>query len=223
MSAYIQLKRVHKIIDGHTVLHQIDLQLQKGLIYGFRGNNGSGKTMLFRAISGLIHPSEGTIIVDGKQIGKEISFPENLGLLIEHPGFIPEYTGLKNLELLALIQGKINKQQVKEAIAKVGLDPDDKRKFKKYSLGMKQRLGIAQAIMEDPELIILDEPTNGLDEDGVKRINQMILGLKEEGKTLLIASHDRESLDQVSDEVYQIDAGKIVNHEVISDVPIKES
>lgn len=223
MSAYIQLERVLKIIDGNTVLHHVDLQLEQGLIYGFRGNNGSGKTMLFRAISGLIHPSEGTIIVDGKQIGKEISFPDNLGLLIEHPGFIPEYTGLKNLELLALIQGKINKQQVKDAIKRVGLEPDDQRKFRKYSLGMKQRLGIAQAIMENPDLIILDEPTNGLDEDGVKKINQMILELKKEGKTLLIASHDRESLNQVSDEIYQIDAGKIINHEVVSDDPIKES
>lgn len=220
MSAYIQLEGVYKVIDGNTVLERIDLQLEQGLIYGFRGNNGSGKTMLFRAISGLIHPSEGTIVVDGKQIGKDISFPQNLGLLIEHPGFIPEYTGLKNLELLALIQGKIGKQQVKDAIDRVGLDPNDRRKFRKYSLGMKQRLGIAQAIMEDPELIILDEPTNGLDEDGVKRINQMILDLKEEGKTILIASHDRESLDKVSDEIYQIDGGKIIKHEVVSDAPI---
>ncbi|HLR16125.1 MAG TPA: ATP-binding cassette domain-containing protein [Bacillota bacterium] len=221
MSAYIQLEGVYKVIDGNTVLERIDLQLEQGLIYGFRGNNGSGKTMLFRAISGLIHPSEGIIVVDGKQIGKDISFPENLGLLIEHPGFIPEYTGLKNLELLALIQGKIDKQQVKDAIDRVGLDPNDRRKFRKYSLGMKQRLGIAQAIMEDPELIILDEPTNGLDEDGVKRINQMILDLKEEGKTILIASHDRESLDKVSDEIYQIDGGKIIKHEVVNDAPIK--
>src|SRR5699024_3924792 len=198
-----------------------DLQLEQGLIYGFRGNNGSGKTMLFRAISGLIHPSEGIIVVDGKQIGKDISFPENLGLLIEHPGFIPEYTGLKNLELLALIQGKIDKQQVKDAIDRVGLDTNDRRKFRKYSLGMKQRLGIAQAIMEDPELIILDEPTNGLDEDGVKRINQMILDLKEEGKTILIASHEQESLDKVSDEIYQNDGGKIIKHEVVNDAPIK--
>jgi len=221
VSAYIQLEGVYKVIDGNTVLERIDLQLEQGLIYGFRGNNGSGKTMLFRAISGLIHPSEGIIVVDGKQIGKDISFPENLGLLIEHPGFIPEYTGLKNLELLALIQGKIDKQQVKDAIDRVGLDPNDRRKFRKYSLGMKQRLGIAQAIMEDPELIILDEPTNGLDEDGVKRINQMILDLKEEGKTILIASHDRESLDKVSDEIYQIDGGKIIKHEVVNDAPIK--
>nr|WP_328797174.1 ATP-binding cassette domain-containing protein [Heyndrickxia sporothermodurans] len=195
-------------------------ELMKGKIYGFRGKNGSGKTMLFRAISGLIRPSKGIITVNGKVIGKDISFPENLGLLIENPGFIPEYTGLKNLELLSFIQRKINKEQVKEAIMKVGLDPKDKRKYKKYSLGMKQRLGIAQAIMENPDLIILDEPTNALDEEGVTIINQIILDLKKSGKTILIASHDRESLDKVSDEIYQIDGGKIIGHEVISHVAV---
>lgn len=223
MSAYIKLENVVKIIDGNTVLNNIRLTLKKGSIYGFRGNNGSGKTMLFRAIAGLIHTTEGTIIIDGKVLGKDISFPESFGLLIENPGFIPEYTGYKNLELLSLIQRKINKKQVKEAIERVGLNPNDTKKYKKYSLGMKQRLGIAQAIMEDPDLIILDEPTNGLDEDGVKRINQMMLDLKKEGKTLLIASHDRDSLDKVSDEIYQIDAGKIKDHEVIKHVPIETS
>lgn len=179
--------------------------------------------MLFRAIAGLIRTTEGSIIIDGKKMGKDISFPENMGLLIEHPGFIPEYTGFKNLELLSFIQRKIDKKQVEEAIERVGLDPKDKKKFKKYSLGMKQRLGIAQAIMEDPELVILDEPTNGLDEDGVQKINQIILDLKKEGKTLLIASHDRESLDKVSDEIYQIDVGKIVGHEVMKRVPNESS
>ncbi|KYC92933.1 ATP-binding cassette domain-containing protein [Heyndrickxia sporothermodurans] len=220
MNKYIKVDHLSKTIQGHAVLNDINLELMKGKIYGFRGKNGSGKTMLFRAISGLIRPSKGIITVNGKVIGKDISFPENLGLLIENPGFIPEYTGLKNLELLSFIQRKINKEQVKEAIMKVGLDPKDKRKYKKYSLGMKQRLGIAQAIMENPDLIILDEPTNALDEEGVTIINQIILDLKKSGKTILIASHDRESLDKVSDEIYQIDGGKIIGHEVISHVAV---
>ncbi|MBL5889179.1 ATP-binding cassette domain-containing protein [Heyndrickxia sporothermodurans] len=220
MNKYIKVDHLSKTIQGHAVLNDINLELMKGKIYGFRGKNGSGKTMLFRAISGLIRPSKGIITVNGKVIGKDISFPENLGLLIENPGFNPEYTGLKNLELLSFIQRKINKEQVKEAIMKVGLDPKDKRKYKKYSLGMKQRLGIAQAIMENPDLIILDEPTNALDEEGVTIINQIILDLKKSGKTILIASHDRESLDKVSDEIYQIDGGKIIGHEVISHVAV---
>lgn len=221
MCAFIKIEGVTKEIQGNVVLNNINLELEKGHIYGFRGNNGSGKTMLFRAIAGLIHTTEGSIVIDGKKIGKDISFPENIGLLIEHPGFIPEYTGLKNLELLSFIQRKIDRKQVEEAIERVGLNPRDKKKFKKYSLGMKQRLGIAQAIMENPTLIILDEPTNGLDEDGVQKINQIILDLKKEGKTLLIASHDRDSLDKVSDEIYQIDVGKIVGHEVMKRVPIE--
>lgn len=220
MSQYVVVENVSKTIQGHTVLNDINLELKKGNIYGFRGKNGSGKTMLFRAIAGLIRPSKGKILVDGKRIGEDISFPENLGLLIENPGFIPEYSGVKNLEILSLIQQKITKEQVEATIAKVGLDPKDKRKFKKYSLGMKQRLGIAQAIMEDPDFLILDEPTNALDEDGVVSINQIILDLKKEGKTILIASHDRESLDKVSDEIYQIDGGKIIGHEVIRHVAI---
>jgi ABC-2 type transport system ATP-binding protein len=220
VTSYVVVEHLTKTIQGHKVLDNINLDLAKGKIYGFRGRNGSGKTMLFRAISGLIRPSKGIITVDGKVIGKDISFPENLGLLIENPGFIPEYTGLKNLELLSYIQRKISKEQVADAITKVGLDPNDKRKYKKYSLGMKQRLGIAQVIMENPDFVILDEPTNALDEEGIKRINQIILDLKKAGKTILVASHDRESLDQVSDEIYQIDAGKITGHEVIRHVAI---
>lgn len=223
MKSYIHVSDATKVIQGHTVLSHINLELNKGQIYGFRGSNGSGKTMLFRAISGLIRLTEGEIIVNDKHIGKDISFPENMGLLIEHPGFIPEYTGFKNLELLSLIQGKISKEQIKDALSKVGLDPNDKRKYKKYSLGMRQRLGIAQAIMEEPELIILDEPTNGLDEDGVKLINDLLLNLKARGKTLLIASHDCESLDNVSDEIYQIANGKIIGHEVIQDDLVQKS
>lgn len=215
---YIQVEQLSKNIQGHTVLSNINLNLEQGKIYGFRGKNGSGKTMLFRAITGLIRPTEGKVIIDGLEIGKDITFPKNLGLLIENPGFIPEYSGFKNLELLALIKNEISKEQIKNTLNQVGLDPNDKRKFKKYSLGMKQRLGIAQAIMEDPDLVILDEPTNALDEDGVKLINSMLIDIKNKGKTLLIASHDRESLNQVSDEIYEISAGKITNHEVLTNV-----
>lgn len=215
MSHYVVVEHLTKTIQGHTVLNDINLNLTKGKIYGFRGKNGSGKTMLFRAISGLIRPTKGTITVNGKMIGKDISFPENLGLLIENPGFIPEYTGFKNLQILSYIQKKITIEQVENAMVLVGLNPKDKRKYKKYSLGMKQRLGIAQAIMENPDLIILDEPTNSLDGEGTVLINQLFVDLKKAGKTILIASHDRESLYQVSDEIFHIDAGKIIGHEVI--------
>lgn len=218
MENYITIQQVSKIIQGNRVLDNVSLNLLPNKIYGFRGRNGSGKTMLFRAIAGLIHPSEGKIIVNGKVIGKDISFPENLGLLIENPGFIPEYTGLKNLTLLSYIRNIVTEEQVKDSIRKVGLDPEDKRKFKKYSLGMKQRLGIAQVIMENPELVILDEPTNALDEEGIKRVNQLILDLKQDGKTILVASHDKESLNQVSDEIFHIDSGKITGHEVVNHV-----
>lgn len=216
MEPYIRIENVTKIIHRQTVLKQITLHLNAGKIYGFRGRNGSGKTMLFRAIAGFIRPTEGKVIVNGQEIGKDSSFPKNVGLLIENPGFIPEYSGKRNLEILALIKNKIGESEISSVIRQVGLDPNDKRKYKKYSLGMKQRLGIAQAIMEDPELIILDEPTNALDEEGVNAINTMLLELKKREKTILVASHDRESLDQISDEIFEIDAGQIINHEVNS-------
>ncbi|WP_369902181.1 ATP-binding cassette domain-containing protein [Bacillus manliponensis] len=211
---YVELKRVTKVIKGATVLNDINLKLDKGKIYGFKGRNGSGKTMLFRAICGLIKLSDGEITIGNEKIGKNISFPSSVGVVIEYPGFLPQYTGFKNLKLLAAIQNKVSDDEISNAIEKVGLDPNDKRKFKKYSLGMKQRLGIAQAIMEDPELIILDEPTNALDEKGISLVRDILSDLRNKNKTILIASHDQTELEFLADEIFTIDAGSITNHEV---------
>lgn len=163
----IKIENYSKKIKDTVVLENINMVLNDGMIYGIQGENGSGKTMLMRGICGLIKGSEGSINIDGKVIGKDISFPEDIGVLIENPSFIPKYTGYKNLKLVADIQGKVDKEEIIKTLQKVGLKPDDKRTYKKYSLGMKQRLGIACAIMGTPKLIILDEPFNGLDEKGV--------------------------------------------------------
>ncbi|HDR6390238.1 ATP-binding cassette domain-containing protein [Bacillus thuringiensis] len=211
---YIKIENLTKEIKKQKVLDNINLSLEKGKIYGFKGRNGSGKTMLFRVISGLMRSTTGKITIDNKVLQKDISFPESVGILIEYPGFIPEYTGFNNLKLLAMIQQKIKDETIKSAISQVGLDPNDKRKFKKYSLGMKQRLGIAQAIMEDPDLLILDEPTNALDQEAINMMCELLLTLKSKGKTILIASHDNETLQKVSDTIFNIESGKIINHTV---------
>ncbi|MCM3738575.1 ATP-binding cassette domain-containing protein [Bacillus cytotoxicus] len=194
------------------ILKDINLSLQKGFIYGFRGKNGSGKTMLFRALCGLILPTEGTVTIDGSVLGKEISFPKSVGILIEYPGFLNNYTGFRNLKMLADLTGAIDDERIRESIRLVGLDPDDKRKYRKYSLGMKQRLGLAQAIMEEPDLIILDEPTNALDADGIEELKKLLLELKAKNKCILIASHDKEELNYLSDEIFMMEKGKIVDH-----------
>lgn len=212
---FVEIKSFKKIISGNVILSDINLSFKRGRVYGFKGKNGSGKTMLFRAVCGLIRPTEGKVIVNGRTLGNEVSFPENTGVLIEYPGFLPGFTGFKNLKYLADINGKIGIRAIKHAIKMVGLDPEDKRKFKKYSLGMKQRLGIAQAIMEDPELIILDEPTNALDTDGVKQLNDIIIDLKKKNKTILISNHDKEELAMMADEIYTIESGKIIDHVIL--------
>lgn len=209
MSGYIEIRNLSKKIKGQAVLSNIHLQLDRGKIYGFQGRNGSGKTMLFRAICGLILPTEGEISVDGQKIGEDVSFPPSLGVLIEQPGFLGGYTGFRNLQLLASIKGKIDDQAIREAIRRVGLDPEDRRKYRKYSLGMKQRLGIAQAIMEDPDLIVLDEPTNAIDEDGVHLVKELLFELRDKGKTILIASHLKEELDLLVDEKFIMSNGTI--------------
>lgn len=209
MKAYIKIQNLNKEIKHNTILNNINLELEKGKIYGFRGINGSGKTMLFRAICGLIMPTEGQIIINDKVLHKDMSFPESVGVLIEHPGFLPNYTGKGNLQLLAEISGKVGDKEIEEAISLVGLNPHDKRKYKQYSLGMKQKLGIAQTLMEDPELILLDEPTNALDEESVQNVLNILRKEKEKGKIILIASHDRSTLEQISDEIFEIELGKI--------------
>ncbi|PAD20153.1 ATP-binding cassette domain-containing protein [Terribacillus saccharophilus] len=208
---YVLCENVSKKIKNNIILDNINLSLEQGMVHGFRGYNGSGKTMLLRAIGGLIKPSKGRIVVDNKIIGEDMPFPESVGILIEYPSFIPNYTGYKNLLFLAKINNKVNEDKIKETIRLVGLDPDDKRKYKKYSLGMKQRLGIAQAIMEEPSLLLLDEPTNALDEDGIELMVQIIRRLKSEGKTIIVTSHDRDFLERVTDNTYIISKGMVTN------------
>lgn len=193
----------------NIVLNNINFELKEGIICGIIGRNGSGKTLLLKAICGLITATEGTVEVFGKSIGRDVDFPECTGVIIETPGFLPNLTGMKNLEILAGLSGNIDKNKIKEAISFVGLDPNDKKVVKKYSLGMKQRLGIAQAIMEDPKLIILDEPMNSLDETGVEDVRKYILKQKERGVSLILTSHNKDDIELLCDRVYSMDNGKI--------------
>lgn len=212
MSTTIRVEHYCKTIKKVTILDDVTITFESGKVYGLKGKNGSGKTMLMRAISGLILPTSGAVYINDQQLGKEISFPPSIGMLLENPAFVNNYTGFKNLKVLASIQNRINDDKIREAIEKVGLDPDDKRTFKKYSLGMKQRLGIAAAIMEEPDIVILDEPINALDEAGAMLIRDILSELKQKGSLIIIACHDTEELEFLSDEIYEIYEGKIVNH-----------
>ena len=205
----IEVKNVSLTLQKNEILKDITVHFDRGQIHGLIGRNGSGKTMLMKCICGFVRPTGGEIIVDGKRVGRDCDFPENVGIIIETPGFIPYYFGLKNLKLLAGLRGKITVNDIKSTMKKVGLDPDLKRPVRKYSLGMRQRLGLAQAIMEDPEILILDEPMNGLDKDGVKDMRQYLLDLKEKGKTILIASHSAEDIEVLCDTVCEMDKGML--------------
>lgn len=205
----IQVHNVDLIIKKTHILQGVSVSFEKGRIHGLVGRNGSGKTMLMKCICGFVKPTSGEIIVSGKRIGKDCDFPDNTGIIIETPGFIPYYSGYKNLKLLADLHGKITKDNIRKTMEQVGLNPDLKRHIRKYSLGMRQRLGLAQAIMENPDLLILDEPMNGLDKDGVSDMRQYLLSLKEQGKTILIASHSAEDIDILCDTVCEMDKGKL--------------
>ena len=205
--AVISVQSVTKKFRGNTVLDNVSLDVEKGTVTGLIGRNGSGKTVLMKCICGLLSPTSGSIIVQDKRIGKDVGIPDNIGVIIETPGFLPNFSGYSNLMQLAKIRRKIGKSEVRAAIQRVGLNPDDKKHVGKYSLGMRQRLGLAQAIMEDPDILILDEPMNGLDKDGVKDMRQFLLGLKEQGKTLLIASHSAEDIDVLCDRVCEMEKG----------------
>ena len=185
----------------------ISVDFEAGEIHGLIGRNGSGKTVLMKCICGFMQPTAGSIFVDGMQVGKDVDIPQNLGVIIEAPGFLPGYSGFKNLKFLADIQKKADAAKIKAVMQRVGLDPESKKHVSKYSLGMRQRLGIAQAIMEDPDILILDEPMNGLDNHGVEDIRNLLLNLKEEGKTILIASHSAEDIAVLCDTVHEMDAG----------------
>ena len=191
------------------VLDHITLTFEPGRIYGLVGRNGSGKTMLLKHLLGLVRPTSGRILYDGKELGKDLEMPDSVGAIIETPDFLPEYTGLYNLELLAMIRGKIGKKECREAMKLVGLDPDSFKKVRAYPLGMKQRLGIAQALMEDPDMLFLDEPLSGLDDEGVEEMRKILLREKERGKLLLIASHNKEDIEILCDEVYRFNHGKV--------------
>lgn len=205
----IEVKNVNLTLQKNEILKSVSVNFERGKIHGLIGRNGSGKTMLMKCICGFAKPTSGEIIVDKKRIGKDCDFPESTGIIIETPGFIPYYSGYKNLKLLADLRGKITKDDIKNTMRQVGLDPDLKRHVRKYSLGMRQRLGLAQAIMENPDLLILDEPMNGLDKDGVADMRKYLLDLKAQGKTILIASHSAEDIDVLCDTVYEMDKGKL--------------
>ena len=202
----IKIENVTKTFKENTVLNNVSINFEKGKIHGLIGRNGSGKTMLMKCICGFIPVTSGSITVRNKVICKN-NVPENIGLIIETPGFLPNYSGYRNLKFLADISGKANKNAIIRSIESVGLDPHSKKHVGKYSLGMRQRLGLAQAIMEDPDLLILDEPMNGLDKDGVKDMRDYLLKLKEQGKTMLIASHSAEDIEILFDTVCEMDKG----------------
>ena len=209
MGIAISVQNVSKDFGQDRVLKSVSREFETGKIHGIVGNNGSGKTVLMKCICGFLLPTEGEVIVNGKRVGKDVDFPGDLGLIIETPGFLPNLTGVKNLEILASLNKKIGLSEIAGAIRRVGLDPMMKKPVAKYSLGMRQRLGIAQAIMEDPSLLILDEPLNGLDKHGVREMRDLIKSLKEDGKTILLASHNQGDIDELCDTVCEMDAGKM--------------
>lgn len=206
--------KISKTIRGKVILSDISLRLCGGNIYGFIGRNGSGKTMLFRALSGLMSIDSGAVIWNEKVLRRDFSVLPSLGIVLENAGLYPNLTGMQNLTYLANLTCRIGAGEIRQAISRVGLDPDDKRPYGKYSLGMKQRLAIAQAVMEQPEVIMLDEPTNALDEDGVEEIRKLILTEKERGALILLASHNSEDIRILVDQLYRIDRGRISTQEV---------
>lgn len=207
MNVAISVQKVMKKFGEETVLHCVSHDFEEGFIHGIVGNNGSGKTVLMKCICGFLPPTEGRIFVNHKQVGKDCDFPDNIGIIIETPGFLTGLTGMKNLQILASLKRRISSDVIRETIRRVGLDPEMKKPVGKYSLGMRQRLGIAQAIMEDPLVLILDEPFNGLDKHGAAQMRELIKELKRQGKTVLLASHNQIDIDELCDTVCEMDAG----------------
>ena len=210
METCIEVQNVVKRFRDQVVLKNVSISFEKGKIHGIVGRNGSGKTVLFKCICGLMHPEEGVILVNGKRVGRDVDMPEDIVAIIEAPGFLPNYSGYKNLRFLANIRRKIGKEEILNVLKTVGLDPESRKHVGKYSLGMRQRLGIAQAIMEDPEILILDEPMNGLDNAGVQDIRALLLELKAQGKTILLASHNHEDIAALCDTVHEMDGGVLL-------------
>ena len=207
MEAMIEVLDVNKSFGEEHVLKNITHIFEKGKIHGIVGNNGSGKTVLMKCICGFLRPDTGEIFVNHKQVGRERDFPEDIGIIIETPGFLPHLSGFQNLKILASLRKIANDHTICSVMEQVGLDPDMRKPVGKYSLGMRQRLGLAQALMEDPSLLILDEPLNGLDKQGTQHIRNIIKGLREEGKTVILASHNQIDIDELCDTVCEMDAG----------------
>lgn len=204
----IIIENLSKTIKNNKILDNVNLTFESGHVYGLVGRNGSGKTMLLRAICGLIFPDSGKVIIDGKQLHKDISFPESCGIIIENTDLLPNFSAFDNLKMLSEIKNTANDNMIKSAKKSVGLDPDSKKKVKTFSLGMKQRLSIAQALFEDPDILLLDEPTNALDEDGVNDVRRILLEQKKKNKLIIIASHNKEDISLLSDTVISVSNGR---------------
>lgn len=207
----IRVENVTKKFRGNTVIDQVSLTMTSGKVTGLKGINGSGKTMLMRLVCGLILPTEGKIVINDKELGKDMDFPESVGLLIENPAFLDSYSGFQNLKMLAGVRELISDEEIENVIRTVGLDPTDKKKFKKYSLGMKQRLGIAGAIMERPDIVLLDEPTNALDTKGIEMLKDVVAKEKERGALVILTCHDTGILQEMADDIYFMENGRIVD------------
>ena len=206
----INVNNVSKRFGENEVLSDISVRLDSGKIYGLVGRNGCGKTMLMKCICGFVKPTSGKIVIDGKVLGKDMDVPEHMGIIIENPGFIPYYSGYKNLRLLASVRGKTGKKEIAEYMEMVGLDAKSKKHVSKYSLGMRQKRGIVQAIMERPEILLLDEPMNGLDRKSVELVRNLIKKTADAGAVVLLSSHNQEDLDTLCDVVYHMEDGRIV-------------
>ena len=204
----IIIENLSKTIKNNKILDNVNLTFESGHVYGLVGRNGSGKTMLLRAICGLIFPDSGKVIIDGKQLHKDISFPESCGIIIENTDLLPNFSAFDNLKMLSEIKNTANDNMIKSAIKSVGLAPDSKKKVKTFSLGMKQRLSIAQTLFEDPDILLLDEPTNALDEDGVNDVRRILLEQKKKNKLIIIASHNKEDISLLSDTVISVSNGR---------------
>ncbi|MBD5096062.1 MAG: ATP-binding cassette domain-containing protein [Lachnospiraceae bacterium] len=217
----IELKNVTKVINRNVVLDDISYSFEGGSVYGLSGKNGCGKSMLMRCIAGLIYAEKGIVKINEDILGKDISFPRSIGVLIENPVFLNEYTGFENLKLIADIDGNIQDEEISDCIKKVGLNPDDKKKFFKYSLGMKQRLGIAAAIMGMPEVILLDEPINAIDEEGVSEIRRIVRNLVDKNRIIIVACHDRAEMELLADRIIEMSEGKIIGERIneIAEIP----
>ncbi len=209
----IEVKNLCKTINKNMVLDNINLHMVSGQVYGFQGINGSGKTMFMRALIGLIHPTSGKILINQKELGKDMDFPKSIGFLLENPTFLDMYSGPDNLRLLAGVDNNISadmiNKEIDSLIEEVGLKSAGNKKYKKYSLGMKQRLGIAAAVLGNPDIVVLDEPTNALDDDGKYMVKRIVKMQKERGALVIISCHEMQTLEELSDEIVRLKEGRI--------------